>query len=128
RLQVPDKTAAIIDPFTPTAPVLNSPRERKESSPIPVSNRKAVEGSNRRVTEPTGSGQFTDSRRSQTEQDAPGDQSGQTSTLVDDNRPVDQASYWAMQAQIQLLMQTVERMESVEEGPPEYVSAYGSSR
>ncbi|KAJ8089479.1 hypothetical protein PM082_014731 [Marasmius tenuissimus] len=128
RLQDSDKAAAVIDPFTPTTPVLNPPRERKESSPIPASSRKAVEGSNRRVTEPTRGEQSTDARQSHTEQDAPGDESGQTSTLVDNNLPVDQASYRAMQAQIQLLMQKVERMESVEEAPPEYISSYGSSR
>ncbi|KAJ8089491.1 hypothetical protein PM082_014745 [Marasmius tenuissimus] len=126
RLQDPDKAAAVIDPFTPTTTVSNPPRERKELPSMPVLSRKAMEGSSRRVTEPTGGEQSTDPRQSHTEQEA--DESGQNPTLVHDNGPIDRASYRAMQAQVQLLMQKMERMESIEEGPPEYVSAYGSSR
>ncbi|KAJ8089477.1 hypothetical protein PM082_014728 [Marasmius tenuissimus] len=121
RLQDSEKAAAVIDPFTPTTPVLNPPRERKESSPIPASNRKAVEGSNRQVTETTGGKQSTDPRQSETVH-----RGGESLTRGVDNRPVDRASYQALQAQVRLLMQRMERVEGVEEAPPEYVPAYSS--
>ncbi|KAJ8089476.1 hypothetical protein PM082_014727 [Marasmius tenuissimus] len=124
RLQDFDPAAAVIHPFTPTTLVLNPLSERKEPSSMPASNRKAVEGSHHRVTETTGK-ESSDPRQSHPEQN---DESGQTSTLVDDNEPIDRASYRAMQAQMRLLMHKVERMEFVEEAPPEYVSAYGGSR
>ncbi|KAL0058440.1 hypothetical protein AAF712_014884 [Marasmius tenuissimus] len=49
---------------------------------------------------------------------------------MDPNRPVEQASYWAMQAQIRLLMERMEmiEIEGLSEAPPEYASAYGSNR
>ncbi|KAJ8089487.1 hypothetical protein PM082_014739 [Marasmius tenuissimus] len=118
RLQDPD--AAVIDPFTPTTTVSNPPREWKELPSIPVSSRKAMEGYSRRVTEPTTGEQSTNPQQPHTDRD--GGEIGVTSNLGDDNR------YQAMQAQIQMLMQRMERIEAVEEAPPEYVSAYGSSR
>ncbi|KAJ8089464.1 hypothetical protein PM082_014715 [Marasmius tenuissimus] len=125
RLQNFDKAAAVIHPFTPTTPVSNPPRERKEPPSVLTLSQKVAEGSNHRVTEPTTDEQSTNPRQSLIEQED--DESGRTSTLADDNRPVDQASYRALQAQVRLLMQRVERVEGVEEAPPEYVSAYGST-
>ncbi|KAK1226749.1 hypothetical protein PQX77_010259 [Marasmius sp. AFHP31] len=45
-------------------------------------------------------------------------------TRGDANGPVDQANYLAIQAQMRLLMRRMERMETAEQGPPEYASAY----
>ncbi|KAK1234280.1 hypothetical protein PQX77_002518, partial [Marasmius sp. AFHP31] len=85
---------------------------------MPASNfRKAVEGSNPQITDPAGGEQTIEPQQPRSERDD--SQSGGTSTLGDDNR------YRAMEAQIQLLMQRVERIEGVEQAPPEYVSAYG---
>ncbi|KAL0058439.1 hypothetical protein AAF712_014883 [Marasmius tenuissimus] len=120
RLRDFDRAAAVIDPFTPTTPVSNPLPERKEPLSMPISNRKAVEGSDHSVVEPTAGEQSTDFQQPHTERDD-GD-SGETTTLGDDNR------YRAVQAQIRLLMQRMERIEGVEEAPPEYVSAYGSGR
>ncbi|KAK1215089.1 hypothetical protein PQX77_022308, partial [Marasmius sp. AFHP31] len=112
RAQDFDRIAAVIHPFPPET----------ESSLTPASNfRKAVDVSNPRMTEPKAGKQSIDLQQPGTKYGV-----GETSTHRDNNRPVDQASYQAMQAQIQLLMQKVERMEAVEEAPPEYVSAYGS--
>ncbi|KAK1219012.1 hypothetical protein PQX77_018279 [Marasmius sp. AFHP31] len=114
-------TAAVIHPFPPTAPVLESSRKRKEPPSTPASrHRKAVEVYNLRVIEPAGSEQTIKPQQPDTEPDS--SESGETSTLGNDIR------YRAMQAQIQSLMQRMERVEAVEEAPPEYVSAYGSSR
>ncbi|KAJ8089469.1 hypothetical protein PM082_014720 [Marasmius tenuissimus] len=119
RLKYFGKAAAVIHSFPLTTPLSSPPRVQKESSPIPVSIRKVAQVSDHQVTESTRGEQFIDPQ-----------QHGGGESLIcgDDNRPVDQASYWALQVQVQLLMQRMERVEGVEEGPPEYVSAYGSSR
>ncbi|KAK1224615.1 hypothetical protein PQX77_012475 [Marasmius sp. AFHP31] len=121
QLQDLYEPAAVIYPFPPTTPVLKSSRKRKESPLTPVPDfQRAVGVSNPGVTEPAGGGQTIDPQQPVTERE--GVEHGETSTLGDDNR------YRAVQAQIQLLMQRMERMEAGEEAPPEYVSAYGSSR
>ncbi|KAK1234086.1 hypothetical protein PQX77_002719, partial [Marasmius sp. AFHP31] len=118
QLQDLHETAAVIHPFLHTTPVLESSREQKEPSSTPASNfRKAVEVSSPRVTGPAGGEQTIDPQQPNTERD--GGERGETSNLGDDNR------YRTMQAQIQSLMQRMERVEAVEEAPPEYVSAYG---
>ncbi|KAK1234632.1 hypothetical protein PQX77_002157 [Marasmius sp. AFHP31] len=119
-----DGTTAVIYPFPPQTRLSDVPREWIELPSTPASNfRKAVEVSDPRVAELVGGERSIDLQQPGTERG--GDE---ISTHGDDNRPVDQASYRAMQAQIQLLMQRVERIEGTEEAPPEYVSAYGSSR
>ncbi|KAJ8089460.1 hypothetical protein PM082_014711 [Marasmius tenuissimus] len=122
RVRELDKEAAVIHPFPPASLVSDSSRERDEPPSIPASNREVAEVSNYRVTEPTGGERSINLRLPETERRG-GDPSHQ-----DDNRPVDQASYRALQAQVQLLMQRLERVEAVEEAPPEYVSARRSSR
>ncbi|KAK1218232.1 hypothetical protein PQX77_019083 [Marasmius sp. AFHP31] len=123
RVQDSNRTARVIHPFLPATPVLKSSRERKAPLSIPATNRKVARLPNPRVTEPTAGELSIDLQQPGAERGG-----GETSIHVDDNRPVDQASYRAMQAQMQLLMQRVERMEAIEEAPPEYVSAYGSGR
>ncbi|KAJ8089489.1 hypothetical protein PM082_014742 [Marasmius tenuissimus] len=123
RVQGVDQTAAVIDPFPSTTPVSNPLSERKETLLMPASDRKAVEGSDHLVVGPMGGEQSINPRQPETEHGG-----GESLTRGDDNRPVDQASYRALQAQVRLLMQRMERVEGVDEAPPEYVSAYGSSR
>ncbi|KAK1233262.1 hypothetical protein PQX77_003584 [Marasmius sp. AFHP31] len=119
QLQSSYETAAIIRPFSPTTPVLKSSREQKETLSTSASNlRKAVEVSNPRVAEPAGGEPTIDPQQPHTGRDD--SESGETLTLGDDNR------YRAMQAQMQLLRQRVDRMEGAEEAPPDYVSAEGS--
>ncbi|KAJ8089458.1 hypothetical protein PM082_014709 [Marasmius tenuissimus] len=121
RLRDWDKAAAALRPFSPTAPVLDPPHERKETPSMPTTNQKVVQVSDHWVIEPTRGQPSIDSQQPDTERGG-----GETSNHGDDNRPVDQASYRAMQTQIQLLMQRMERMEAVDETPPEYVSTYGN--
>ncbi|KAJ8089480.1 hypothetical protein PM082_014732 [Marasmius tenuissimus] len=124
QLQDFDKAAAVIHPFTPTAPVSSPPGERAEPSSMLASNRKFAQVPDRQVTESAEGQQSIDPRQPVTE-----DGGGESLTHRNDNGPVDwQASYRALQAQVQLLMRRMERVEAVEEAPPEYISAYGSSR
>ncbi|KAJ8089461.1 hypothetical protein PM082_014712 [Marasmius tenuissimus] len=120
RVQDFEQTAAVICPFPPKAPILDHSRGHRELSSIPTSNRKVVQGFNNRVTGPTAGKQSISPQQPHTERD--GSESGETSTLGDDNR------YRAMQTEIRLLMQRMEIIEGTEEAPPEYVSAYESSR
>ncbi|KAJ8089486.1 hypothetical protein PM082_014738 [Marasmius tenuissimus] len=115
------RIAAVIHPFAPKAPVsADSSHQQREPPFTLASRRKVVEGPGHRATGPTKGAQSINPQQPRTEQDS--SKSGETSTLGDDSR------YRAIQAQIRLLMQRVERIEGVEEAPPEYVSAYGSSR
>ncbi|KAJ8089534.1 hypothetical protein PM082_014790 [Marasmius tenuissimus] len=120
QLQDFNKVAAIIHPFSPKAPVPDYSREQKEPPSMPAWNRKVAQMSDHQVIGPTSGEQSIDPQQPQIEPD--GSESDETSTLGDDSR------YRTMQAQIQLLMQRVDRMEAVEEAPPEYVSDYRSSR
>ncbi|KAJ8089493.1 hypothetical protein PM082_014748 [Marasmius tenuissimus] len=122
-----DKATAIIHPFPPkTGPVSDSSHERKALPPIPASKRNMAEGCDHRVIEPLGGEQCVGSQQPHAERGGGG--GGEYSTDGDDNGPVDESRYRAMQAQIQLLMRRIERMEAEDEMPPEYVSANGSSR
>ncbi|KAK1216441.1 hypothetical protein PQX77_020939 [Marasmius sp. AFHP31] len=106
RLRDLDKAAAIPDPFSPRTPQ-SGPSRKQKGRP---SERYGAEGSDQQVIERT----------------TGGNQSVGPPEF-DDNSPVDQAIYRTMQAQIRLLMQRMERIEAVEEAPPEYVSAYGDT-
>ncbi|KAJ8089474.1 hypothetical protein PM082_014725 [Marasmius tenuissimus] len=86
----------------------------------PRLSRKVAQVSDHQVVGPMAGEQSINPEQPQTEPES--SESDETSTLGDNNR------YRAMQAQIQLLMQRVERIEGVEEAPPEYVSTYGSGR
>ncbi|KAK1234531.1 hypothetical protein PQX77_002265, partial [Marasmius sp. AFHP31] len=93
----------------------------RSSTPTSTSNRKGAEGSNR-LLEHTNTNQSIGFRQPELELEKGPD----GSSHEDPDRPVNRASYRAMQAQMRLLMQRVERIEATEQAPPEYVSAYGS--
>ncbi|KAJ8089635.1 hypothetical protein PM082_014895 [Marasmius tenuissimus] len=121
-----DKAVAVLDPFSPrTLDSAGASRKQKRASYTPPSERKVVEGSSHQAIEwNTQSEQFIGPQQPDTARD----NVGVGTFREDDDGPVDQASYRTMQAQIRLLMQRMERMEAVEQAPPEYVSAYGSNR
>ncbi|KAJ8089618.1 hypothetical protein PM082_014876 [Marasmius tenuissimus] len=115
---------AIPHPLSPPPPPILGPYPTERlSTPTSISNRKGAKGSNRHLKHME-TNQSIDFRQPELEQERGPD----GSSHEDPNRPVGQASYWAMQAQMRLLMQRIERIEAAEQAPPEYVSAYGSSR
>ncbi|KAK1224758.1 hypothetical protein PQX77_012324 [Marasmius sp. AFHP31] len=85
QLQDSYRAAAVIHPFPPTAPVLESSPERKEPPSTAASNfPNTVEVSNPRMTEPAGGEQTIDPQQPDAEPD--GREGGETSTLGNDNQ------------------------------------------
>ncbi|KAJ8089614.1 hypothetical protein PM082_014872 [Marasmius tenuissimus] len=110
-------------PLSLPPPRLDPYLKGKPPTPTPTSTQEGGEDSDRQI-EHTGGDQLLDSQESNFE---PGGGVGGPSP-EDRNGPINQVSYQAIQAQIRMLVQRMERMEAADEAPPEYVSAHGSNR